>query len=58
MSAVHFQDILTSVKQVVQAEISKKTELQTAALETRLTTVSESLNSKLHSVCENLKTEM
>jgi hypothetical protein len=58
MSAVQLQDILASVKQVVQAEISKQTELQTAALEARLTAVSDSLNSKLNSVCENLKTEM
>jgi len=42
---------------VVQAEISKQTELQTAALEARLTAVSDSLNWKLNSVCENLKTE-
>jgi Cu/Ag efflux pump CusA len=58
MSAVHLQDILASVKQVVQAEISKQTELQTAALEARLTAISNSLNSKLHSVCESLKMEM
>ena len=58
MSAVQLQDILASVKQVVQAEISKQTELQTAALEARLTAVSDSLNAKLKSVCENLKTEM
>ena len=58
MSAVQLQDILASVKQVVQAEISKQTELQTAALEARLTAVYDSLNSKLNSVCENLKTEM
>jgi len=58
MSAVQLQDILASVKQVVQAENSKQTELQTAALEARLTAVSDSLNSKLNSVCENLKTEM
>jgi hypothetical protein len=32
--------------------------MQTAALEARLTTVSESLNSQLNSVCENLKAEM
>lgn len=32
--------------------------MKTAVLETRLTTVSEILNSKLNSVCENLKTEM
>ena len=32
MSAVQLQDTLASVKQVVQAEISKQTELQTADL--------------------------
>jgi hypothetical protein len=58
MSAVQLQDILASVKQVVQAENSKQTKLQTAALEARLTAVSDSLNSKLNSVCENLKTGM
>jgi len=57
ISAVQLQDILASVKKV-QAEISKQAELQTAALEARLTAVSDSLNSKLNSVCENLKTEM
>jgi hypothetical protein len=58
MSAVKLQDILASVKQAVEAEISKQTELQTAALEARLTAVSDSFNSKLNSVCENLKTEL
>jgi uncharacterized coiled-coil protein SlyX len=59
MSAVQLQDILASVKKVVQAEISKQTELQTAALEARLTVaVSDNLIPKLNSVCENLKTEM
>jgi hypothetical protein len=58
MSAVLLQDILASVKLVVQDEISYKTEFKTASLETRLTTVSEILNSKLNTVCENLKTEM
>jgi len=47
MSAVQLQDILASVKQV-QAEISKQTELQTAALEARLTAVSGILNSNLN----------
>ena len=56
MSAILWQDILASVKQVVHAEISKQTELLTVALEARLTTVP--LNSKLNSVCANLKTEM
>jgi len=42
------QDILASVKQVVQAEISKQTELQTAALEARLAAVSDNLNSRLN----------
>jgi hypothetical protein len=55
MSVVQLQDILASVKQVVQPEISKQTELQTAALEARLTEVSDSLSSKLNSVCENLE---
>jgi uncharacterized protein YbjQ (UPF0145 family) len=32
MSAVQLQDILASVKQVVQTEISKQTETQTANL--------------------------
>jgi len=58
LSAVQLQDILASVKQVVQAEVSKQTELQTAALEARLTAVSDSLNSKLNSLCENLNMEM
>jgi len=58
MSAVQLQDILANAKQAVQAEISKQTELQTAALEARLTAVPDSLNSTLNSVCENLKTEM
>jgi len=57
ISAVQLQDILASVKQV-RAEISKQAELQTAALEARLTAVSDSLNSNLNSVCENLTTEM
>jgi 7-keto-8-aminopelargonate synthetase-like enzyme len=57
MSAVQLQDILASVRQVVQADISKQTKLQTAALKARLTAVSDSLNSKLNSVCENLKTD-
>ena len=47
MSAVQLQDILASVKEAIQAEISKQAELQTAALD-----------SKLNSVCENLKTEL
>ena len=47
MSAVQLQDILASVKQAIQAEISKQTELQTAALDL-----------KLNSVCENLKSEL
>jgi len=41
------QDIVASVKQI-QAEISKQAELQTEALEARLTAVSDSLNSKLN----------
>jgi hypothetical protein len=41
MSDVQLQDILASVKQV-QAEINKQTELQTAALEAKLTAVSDS----------------
>ena len=57
ISAVRLQDILASVNRV-QAEISKQAELQTAALEARLTAVSDSLNSNLNSVCENLTTEM
>lgn len=32
--------------------------MQAAALEARLTIVPDSLNSKLNSVCENMKTEM
>jgi hypothetical protein len=44
-SAVQLQDILASVKQVVQTETSKQTELQAAALEARPTAaVSGSLN--------------
>ena len=43
ISAVQLQDILASVKQV-QAEICKQAELQTAALEARLTAVSDSSN--------------
>ena len=39
-------------------QVSKQTELQTAALEARLTAVSDSLNSKLNSLCENLNMEM
>jgi len=58
MSAVQLQDILANAKQAAQAEISKQTELQTAALEARLTAVPDSLNSMLNSVRENLKTEM
>jgi len=57
ISAVQLQDILASVKKV-QAEISKQAELQTAALEARLTAVSDSLNSNLNSVRENLKMEI
>jgi uncharacterized FlaG/YvyC family protein len=57
MSAVQLLDILSSVKQV-QAEISKQAELPKAALEAKLTAVSDSLNSKLNSVRENLKMEM
>jgi hypothetical protein len=58
MSAVQLQDILANAKQAAQAEISKQTELQTAALEARLTAVPDGLNSMLNSVRENLKTEM
>jgi len=54
MSAVQLQDILASVKQV-QAEISKQIELQTAALEGRLTTISDNLNSNKNSLCEILR---
>jgi hypothetical protein len=46
MSAVQLQDILASVKQV-QDEISKQAELQTAALEARLTAVSDSFKFKV-----------
>jgi len=49
------QDIQASVKKAVQAEISKQTELHTAALKARLPAVFDSLNSKLNSVCEYLK---
>jgi hypothetical protein len=52
------QDILASLKQVIQTEPGKQTEIQTAALEARLTAVSERLDSKLNSVCESLKAEM
>jgi hypothetical protein len=54
MSAVQWQDILADLKQLIQTEISKQTEIQTAVLEVRLTTVSESLTAKLNLVCENL----
>ena len=47
MSAVQLQDILPSVKQGIQDETSKQTELQTAAL-----------HLKLNSVCEYLKSEL
>jgi hypothetical protein len=40
-SDVQIQSILESVRQIVQAEMSKQTELQTATLEARITAVSE-----------------
>jgi len=58
MSAVQLQDILAGVKKAVQAEISKQTELQSAALEARLNAVLDILYSKLNSVCEYLKTKI
>jgi hypothetical protein len=58
MSVVQWQDKLAGSKQVIQTEISKQTELQTAALEAKLTTVCDSLDVKLNSVCEIIKAEM
>jgi hypothetical protein len=57
-SDVQIQSILESVRQIVQAEMSRQTELQTATLEARITAVSEGLNSKLNSMWKNLKSEM
>ena len=57
-SDVQIQSILESVRQIVQAEMSRQTELQTATLEARITAVSEGLNSKLNSMWENLKAEV
>jgi hypothetical protein len=39
MSVVEGQDKLAGLKQVIQTEINKQTELQTAALPTRLSAV-------------------
>jgi hypothetical protein len=50
--------MLAAIKQVVQTEISKETEKQTAVLEARLTAMSKSLDDKLKLACENLKVEM
>jgi hypothetical protein len=57
-SDVQIQSILESVWQIVQAEMSRQTELQTATLEARITAVSEGLNSKFNSMWENLNVEM
>ena len=57
-SDVEIQNILESVRQIVQTEMSRQTELQTATLEARITAVSEGLNSKLNSMWENLKAEV
>ena len=57
-SDVQIQSILDSVRQIVQAEMSRQTELQTATLEARITAVSEGFNSKFNSMWENLKAEM
>jgi hypothetical protein len=54
MPAIQWQEMLDSLKEVIETEISKQREIQTAVLEAKLNTVSESLDAKLNSACEKL----